>query len=209
VLADLLAHAGVEERCQLAGRFGLMAFHGGSLERGTDAIAAAAAERAGASLYTVTQPDGLRWHVPSVEFRPERSPALAAFVEHVEVAVAVHGYGRHGQWTTLLLGGRNRPLAAALGAAIRLALGDGFTVVDDLDVIPRELRGVHPRNPVNLPPGGGVQLELPPRVRRGTEAPTFDPAYEAAVIDALAAVAASWPAITGDGHEAGATAPGG
>ena len=57
---------------------------------------------------------------------------------------------------------------------------------------PRELRGVHPRNPVNQPPGGGVQLELPPRVRRHTGVPTFDPAWEAAIIDALASVAASW-----------------
>lgn len=189
MLDQLLAHPGVEERCTLGSRFGLMAFHGGNLERGTDLIAVAAAERSGASLYTVTQPPDLRWHVPSVEFTPARSAALARFVDHVDVVVAVHGYGREGRWTTLLLGGGNRPLAAQLGAALRAGLGPGFEVVDDLDAIPVELRGVHRRNPVNLPAGGGVQLELPPRVRRGTGAPTFDPAYEAAVIDALAAVA--------------------
>ena len=33
-------------------------------------------------------------------------------VEDVDVAVAVHGYGRAGRFTTLLLGGRNRALAA-------------------------------------------------------------------------------------------------
>jgi phage replication-related protein YjqB (UPF0714/DUF867 family) len=196
VLDDLLGHDGVEEECRLGSRFGIMAFHGGSLERGTDAIAAAAAERSGASLYAVRQPADLRWHVPSVEFQPERSPALARFLGHVEVAVAVHGYGRHDMWTTLLLGGRNRPLASALGGVLRAELGDGFTVVDDLDAIPLELHGVHPRNPVNLPPSGGVQLELPPRVRSGTDAPTFDPAYAAAVVAALAAVASGYP-ITG------------
>lgn len=189
MLAELLAHDGVVERCELASRFGLMAFHGGNLERGTDPIAVAAAERAGASLYAVIQPPGLRWHVPSLEFQPDRSAALARFIAHVEVAVAVHGYGREGGWTTLLLGGRNRSLAAELGGALRSRLGDGFTVVDDLVAIPPELRGVHRRNPVNLPAGAGVQLELPPRVRRGTGAPTFDPAYEEAVIEALAAVA--------------------
>ena len=41
----------------------------------------------------------------------------------------------------------------------------GYQVVTDLPAIPRELRGLHPTNPVNVPPGGGVQLELPPRVR--------------------------------------------
>lgn len=197
MLADLLAHDGVEEECVLASRFGIMAFHGGNLERGTDHIAVAAAEAAGASRYVVRQPDDLRWHVPSVEFRPEASPALASFLDHVDVVVAVHGYGRHGLWTTLLLGGRNRELAGRLGRALRAGLGHlgppggaAFHVEDDVDAIPRELRGLHPRNPVNVARGGGVQLELPPRVRRGTGVPTHDPAYEAAVVAALAAVAA-------------------
>jgi phage replication-related protein YjqB (UPF0714/DUF867 family) len=190
MLGELLDHPGVEEQCELRSRFGLLAFHGGSLERGTDAIADAAAERAGASLYVVRQPPDLRWHVPSTAFDPADSPALAAFLDHVDVAVAIHGYGRTGMWTTLLLGGRNRLLAARLGAALRTGLGDGFTVADDLAAIPQRLRGLHPRNPVNLPRGEGVQVELPPRVRSGTGAPTYRPAYEAAVVAALVQVAA-------------------
>lgn len=195
MLDALLAHDGVEEHCVLRGRVGLMAFHGGNLERGTDAIASAAAAQAKASLYMVVQPPDLRWHVPSLEFRPDRSPALARFIDHVDVAIAVHGYGRQGMWTTLLVGGRNRAVAQRLGHELRAGLGDGFTVIDELPDIPQELRGVHARNPVNLPRNGGVQLELPPRVRAGTDVPTFDPAYEAAIVAALAAVAAD------DGHE--------
>lgn len=193
MLADLLAHPGVEEVCELRSRVGVLAPHGGSLERGTDTIAAAAAERVGASLYAVRQPPDLYWHVPSVAFDPAASPALAAFIGHVESVVAIHGYGRRGMWTTLLVGGRNRTLAARLSGALRTALGDGFTVVDDLEAIPRRLRGLHPRNPVNLPRHAGAQLELPPRVRSGTGAPTYRPAYEVAVIDALATVIASQP----------------
>jgi phage replication-related protein YjqB (UPF0714/DUF867 family) len=193
MFGKLLGHPGVEERCELRGRFGLMAFHGGNLERGTDGIAAAAADRAGASLYVVRQPPDLRWHIPSSAVDPAESERLATFVEHVEVAVAVHGYGRMGMWTTLLLGGRNRELAGKLGTALRTHLGDGFTAIDELETIPRELRGVHPRNPVNLMARQGVQLELPPRVRSGTGVPTYQPAYEAAIVDALAEVAATWP----------------
>jgi phage replication-related protein YjqB (UPF0714/DUF867 family) len=189
VLEELLATPGVEEVCELRSTFGILAFHGGNLERGTDDIATAAAEAAGASLYVVRQPPDLRWHLPSVEFQPEQSAALASFVAHVDVAIAVHGYGRDGWWTTLLLGGRNRPLAARLATHLRAGLGGGFTIQDELEAIPRELRGVDRRNPVNLVPGTGVQLELPPRVRRGNGAPTFLPAYEAAVIEAIAATA--------------------
>jgi phage replication-related protein YjqB (UPF0714/DUF867 family) len=191
VFEDLLAQPGVEEVSELRSRFGLMALHGGNLERGTDVIAAEAAERAGASLYVVRQPPGLRWHVPSVAFDPAASPALAGFLDHVDVAVAVHGYGRPDMWTTLLVGGRNRPLAAALRAALEGGLGEGFRVEDDMERIPRPLRGQHPRNPVNLPRGAGAQLELPPRVRPGTGAPTFQLDYQEAVTAALAAVASS------------------
>jgi phage replication-related protein YjqB (UPF0714/DUF867 family) len=195
---DLLAQPGVEEICELRSRFGLMAIHGGNLERGTDVIAAAAAERAGASLYVVRQPPGLRWHVPSVAFDPGASPALARFLDHVDVAVAVHGYGRPDMWTTLLVGGQNRPLAATLRSALEGALGDGFEVVDDVECIPLPLRGQHPRNPVNLPRGAGVQLELPPRVRPGTGAPTFRPGYEAAITAALVEVASAHEAASRD-----------
>ncbi|MGH9246192.1 MAG: poly-gamma-glutamate hydrolase family protein [Acidimicrobiales bacterium] len=191
LLAELLDHPGVEERCVLRSRFGLFAFHGGNLEPGTDRIATAAADRAGASLYAVVQPPDLYWHVPSVAFDPVVSRALAAFVAHVETAVAIHGYGRDGLWTTVLLGGRNRTLATRLGTVLRRTLGDGFTVVDDQAAIPRPLRGLHRRNPVNLPRDAGVQLELPPRMRAGTGAPTYQPEYEAAVVDALAEVAAA------------------
>jgi phage replication-related protein YjqB (UPF0714/DUF867 family) len=189
VLAELLAHPGVEEVCELRGTFGLLAPHGGNLEQGTDAVASRAADRAGASLYLVRQPPDLYWHVPSVAFDTEASPALAAFMGHVDVVVAVHGYGRVDMWTTLLVGGQNRALAARLGTGLRAGLGGGFTVIDDLESIPPELRGLHPRNPVNLPRGRGAQLELPPRVRSGTGAPTCRPEYEDAVVDALVDVA--------------------
>ena len=46
----------------------------------------------------------------------------------------------------------------------------GYRWIGELDAIPRHLRGVHPANPVNLAPRGGVQLELPPRVRRAESA---------------------------------------
>jgi len=186
MFADLLAHPGVVEVCELRSRIGLMAFHGGNLERGTDAIARAAAEQSDASLYAVVQPSDLRWHIPSTAVQPDDSVALASFVDHVDVAIALHGYGRDGWWTRLLVGGRHRSLAAHVGASLRTALGEhGYEVVDELDAIPVELRGVHPRNPVNLPREGGVQLELPPRVRG--QSPLSQPEHTTALIDGLAA----------------------
>lgn len=194
---DLLAEPGVEEVLELRSRIGFMAFHGGSLERQTDVVAVDAAARSGASVYAVVQPFGLRWHIPSIEVSPAESPNLQQFVDHVDVAIAIHGFGREGCWTSLLLGGSNRDLAAHLTAHLEPALPD-YTIVGELDEIPRELRGLHPRNPVNLPSGGGVQLELPPRVRGTTphfadwRGPGHPPPMEA-LVDALATAASTFP----------------
>jgi phage replication-related protein YjqB (UPF0714/DUF867 family) len=164
VFADLLRQPGVTEVVELRSTFGFLAFHGGSLEQMTDQVAADAAARAGASLYAVIQPPDLRWHVPSRLVDPAASEGLAAFLAHVDVAVAVHGYGRAGRWTDILLGGANRELASDLGRHLQAALPD-YRIVHGIDDVPPELRGLNPDNPVNRPRGGGVQLELPPRVR--------------------------------------------
>jgi phage replication-related protein YjqB (UPF0714/DUF867 family) len=166
-LPELLAHDGVRECLHLESRVGFLALHGG-LERGTFEIAQEASRRSGASLYAVVQPADLRWHLPSSSYDPAQSEALAAFLDHVEVIVSVHGYGglvtSDDRWTTVLVGGSDRALAARLATSLRVAL-PGYTFLDDIDAIPARLRGVHPANPVNRARGGGVQLELPPRVR--------------------------------------------
>lgn len=193
-----LTEPGVIEHSVLRSSFGFMAYHGGALERQTDRIARAAADAAGASLYVVEHPPPEPAHFPSTEVRREESPALHEFFEHVDVVVTVHGYGRDGMFTSLLLGGRNRDLAATLGAELAPALPD-YEIVTDLEAIPRELRGLHPGNPVNIPTHRGVQIELPPRVRglgprwAGWTGDGFVPPT-AALIDALARVARSWVA---------------
>jgi phage replication-related protein YjqB (UPF0714/DUF867 family) len=195
---ELLRHPGVREELRLRSAFGFMAFHGG-LEGGTELVAAEAAERAGASLYTVVQPAGLVWHIPSAEVSPDHSDSLARFLDHVEVVIAVHGYGRPDRSADLLLGGSNRPLAAHLAWHLRRA-GDGFRPIDELEAIPSELRGLHPANPVNRPRQGGVQLELPPRAR-GTSGSPRDRGRPCTphpgVVTALADAARTWTVSPG------------
>ncbi len=195
--AALLAQPGVDEVSELRGRVGFMAYHGGALEAMTDVIARRAAERADASCYSVIQPPGMREHLPSIEVDPGESAALAEFVEHVDIVITVHGYGRRGLFGSLLLGGVNRRFAEHVGVALRRTL-PAYDVRTDIDTIPRPLRGLHPANPVNLPRDGGVQIELPPRVRGSSplwwdwEGPGLTPHTEA-LIDGLAGAAMSWP----------------
>ena len=127
---------------------------------------------------------------------PGGVPALAGFFDHVDVVVTIHGFGRDGYWTSLLLGGANRSLARHVGAHVRPAL-PGYDVITDLERIPSGLRGLHPENPVNQARGGGAQLELPPRARGNTPRcppPGVDGLVPdaRALVDALAAAALSW-----------------
>ena len=186
MLADLLAHDGVVEELVLGSRVGFLALHGGSLERETDVIAREAATASGASLYAVCQPDDLRWHVPSVRMDPADSPALTRFLAHVEVLFSIHGFGRDGLFTTLLLGGRDRELAGHVAGHLRASL-PGYEIEDDLEAIPQPLRGRHPDNPVNRSAGGGVQIELPPRIR--LQGPNADAQGRAALVEGLVAAA--------------------
>lgn len=193
-LSELLGDPDVVEDATLASRFGFLAIHGGGLEQMTDVIAERAACACGASVYTVRHPGGYPHHLASRLYRPAESGALAAFLDHVDTVISLHGYGRIGRSTHLLAGGGNRELAGHLARHLSVP---GHQLITDLDTIPRELRGVHPDNPVNLPRRGGVQLELPPRVRGisprsgmanedGLAPPT------AALIDGLAAAARAW-----------------
>jgi phage replication-related protein YjqB (UPF0714/DUF867 family) len=193
--AELLATPGVEEQCELRGTFGFMAYHGGALEEMTDVIARSAADIADASYYGVHQPRGMRTHISSTRVRPEESVQLAAFLDHVDVVVTVHGFGRRGLFSSLLLGGLNRTLAHHVASHLRPRL-PAYDVVTDLERIPPQLRGQHALNPVNRSRGGGVQIELPPRVR-GSSPLWWDwegglTPHTEALVAALADAAMSW-----------------
>ncbi len=153
---QLLAHPDVSEHLHLGSTVGVMALHGG-IEKETDAIAREVASRTDASLYVVHQSDRLRWHVPSIRYDPAASEQLASFLHHVDVAASLHGFGRRHLKRTVLVGGASDELTADMSRRLLGATSLNVLTGDD---IPGGLRGRHPANPVNLPRGGGVQLEL-------------------------------------------------
>jgi phage replication-related protein YjqB (UPF0714/DUF867 family) len=212
--AQLLAKPSVIELVDLRGTVGFCAFHGGNLERVTEQIASEAAARSGSSFYTVIQPRGTRHHIPSALVDPAHSPKLAAFVDHCRYVIAIHGYGRRGLFASMLCGGRNRDLAGHVARCLRDAL-PAYDSIDDIDRIPRSLRGLHPDNPCNLTEGGGMQLELPPRVRGLTPLVEHWPSHDNTrrrfphvnlLIEGLVTAATTWdPARPPGGGAEGAT----
>ena len=172
-----------------------MAYHGGSLEEITDVIATAAAERAGASYYGVHQPPTCSGTSPRSSIDPAASPALAAFLDHVDHVVTVHGYGREGFGPPCCSAAGTVPLAEHVGAAPRR--GCPPTRWSPTSRRSRwSCAACTPATRSTWPAGGGVQLELPPRVR-GTsplcwdwEGPGLNPHTEA-LVDGAGAT--SWP----------------
>ncbi|HET6811608.1 MAG TPA: poly-gamma-glutamate hydrolase family protein [Acidimicrobiales bacterium] len=188
-LRDLLEQRGVVEELELRSAVGFMALHGGSQDRGTETIARRAAEAAGASFYAIVQPPSLRIHLPSHRHDPADSATLTRFLSHVRVVFSVHGFGRDSlrllpdpglgirvepygpplkegrtePFRGVILGGRNRPLAARVRRHLEGRL-PGWRFVDEERWL-GPLAGRHPANPVNLPPEAGVQVELCPGLR--------------------------------------------
>jgi len=208
-LAELLALPGVREECTLRSNVGFMALHGGSQDRGTEQIARRAAGQAGASYYAIVHPSGLRVHLTSRLHEPDHSAQLRAFLEHVDVAISVHGFGRDGfaLWCDpdrgliiepygpavrgkqtgplrgIIVGGLNAQLLAAARELFRLRFPD-YHVADE-----RVRLGFHPDNPVNLPSAHGVQVELPPGLRGiGDFGETLVPRQDGVVADMVSAL---------------------
>ncbi len=197
---DLLAQPGVVEHAELRSPFGFLAYHGGPVERVTTMIARRAATAAQATYYGIDQPTDRPLHLPSTRYSPEESTTFRSVLDHVDVVCTIHGYGRDMDKQHVLLGGQNRDLAEHVAGELRSRLPDRFPVITDLDLIPRELRGVHAKNPANLPSDGGVQIELPPALRWNwdnqtwADAPGLDPTPAVqATIDGLVAAAQTWP----------------
>ena len=165
---SLLETSDAYEELEIRSKVGLMAYHGGTLEKATDAIARETAELCGASYYGLIQTNDDPLHFPSTKLFDYGSENLNVFFQHVRVVITIHGYGREHLFHSVLLGGRNRALASHLASFLKMALPD-YSFENDLEQIPKELRGLHPKNPVNIPALTGVQVELPPTLRWNRE----------------------------------------
>ena len=165
---SLLETSDAYEELEIRSKVGLMAYHGGTLEKATDAIARETAELCGASYYGLIQTNDDPLHFPSTKLFEYASENLNVFFQHVRVVITIHGYGREHLFHSVLLGGRNRALASHLASFLKMALPD-YSFENDLEKIPKELRGLHPKNPVNIPALTGVQVELPPTLRWNRE----------------------------------------
>ena len=164
----ILETADAYEELEIRSKVGLMAYHGGTLEKATDAIARETAALCGASYYGLIQTNDDPLHFPSTKLFEYASENLNIFFQHLRVVITIHGYGREHLFHSVLLGGRNRALASHLASFLKMALPD-YSFENDLEQIPKELRGLHPKNPVNIPALTGVQVELPPTLRWNRE----------------------------------------
>ena len=159
-LAELIAHTDVIEYSILQGRVGMMAIHGGNIERGTEQIAHYTAKHSDSSLYVIsprTQKRDWKFHISSNKINPKESENLSQFLEHISTAISIHGHVI--KKSVICVGGLND----SLRRKVVDSLGEDFDVVDAVEDagICRNLSARNPKNVVNYAKEKGVQIEIP------------------------------------------------
>ena len=178
----------VQEYLRLEGPLGLIALHGGGIEPGTEEIARFVAYHSGASLYVYAgrrSGGNLSLHRPSHDGKAEKRTLFVEFLNHVKAAISIHGHGR-GQ-DRVYVGGLHQSMVQRFVGLVRPALFE-YEWIANPKIIPLGLRGQSPNNVVNLPPHGGMQLELPLKLRQTRRAPDgkgYEPAGDALLLSRL------------------------
>lgn len=155
----------VQEYLRLQGSLGLLAIHGGGIEPGTEEIARFVAHHSGASLYVYAgrrSRGNLSLHRPSHDMKIEERALVVKFLNHVKTAISIHGHGR--RQNRAYVGGLHESMVQRFVEIARPALSQ-YEWISDPKIIPSGLSGQSLSNVVNLPPGRGMQLELPPQLR--------------------------------------------
>ncbi len=172
-LAELVAHEDVREYMMLQGRVGIIAIHGGNIERGTEQIAAYIAKHSNSSLYVIsprTEKRDWKFHISSNKINPRESEKLFQFLNHVSAAISIHGHVI--KRNVICVGGLNDYLRRKIVESLR----EDFDVVDAVEGggICKNLSAVNPRNVVNLTKEKGVQIEVPLTLRKVFEHRPYD-----------------------------------
>ena len=176
------------EHLHLGTSLGLVAIHGGGIEPGTEEIARFVADHSGASLYVFAgrrATGNLPLHRPSHLMELQDRPLVKKFLNHVNVAISIHGHGRNERCA--YVGGLHQAMVQQFVEVAQAALSH-YEWIFDPESIPPEIRGQNPNNIVNLPPAQGMQLELPRDLRRTKPTPDgrkFEPAGDALVLSRL------------------------
>lgn len=148
------------------GPVGVFAIHGGGIEPGTEQLARYLVENTLASAYVFSGRRGKRniaLHLPSYRFVRLGSALLKQILSDVQTVLSLHGHNRADR--DIYLAGTNLDLLHAVIRALASYL-PAYKVSEDPALVDRRLRALDSRNLVNLPPHGGVQIELPRSLRQ-------------------------------------------
>ena len=149
---------GFEEGTKIA----VLAYHA-KTEAGTAEIAEAVHEKSPSSMYVFK---GNR--VASTKVTHTHSDKLKSLVKEAETAVSVHGYkNKKGVDNNVIyVSGQHGKLSSKIAKELQKNFGDNYHIETNPDYIPKHLQGKSDYNIVNKFEKGGVQIELPEKLRK-------------------------------------------
>jgi phage replication-related protein YjqB (UPF0714/DUF867 family) len=150
----------------------VLAYHAGT-EKGTGEIAKGVKE---ASQYIANNPNK---RVASTRVTPTHSEHLTRIRKYAKTAISIHGHDAKGTYNrqgseidkskTVYVTGGNRDLADKVARQLKSRFGDMYHVETNLKHTPKQLQGKSKYNIVNRFENKGVQVELPPELRKNEE----------------------------------------
>jgi len=155
------------------GDIAVLAYHA-KTEEGTGDVAEDISKNSNASLYVF---EGKR--VPSTKITPTNSEDLNRMVQEKRTAVSMHAYHKQGNYEkqgkkydykdTVFVSGQNSELAKKIATELEDSLGHEYHIETNPDYIPAHLKGMSKHNIANKFKEGGVQVEMPRKLRESEE----------------------------------------
>lgn len=158
-----LADPGMQEYSELHSNIGIMAFHGGAIEKGTEQIARCIANKTNSSFYIASgrkPANNLILGIDPTNILQTDSQKLSDFIFSVKTSVSILGHNRDDK---IYIGGLNKELR--LKIALQLAKAFPGRVVSDVSKMSNEFSAISEKNIVNAPIYKGVQINLPKSLR--------------------------------------------
>jgi|GEM_PF-3468238 len=154
---------GLQEYSELHSNIGVMAIHGGAIDKGTEQITRCVTEKTDVSYYIASgrkPSNNVNLSVASNSIKQTDSQKLNDFIFSIKTGISILGHNKDDK---IYVGGLNKELR--LKIALQLAKAFPGRVISDISRMSNEFSAISETNIINASIYKGVQIDLPKSLR--------------------------------------------